>query len=108
MAQMHQQYLTHHLVLQMYLQEGAESVSTAVTGSKFVVAFKEHMFYAGMASAKQELILVCHLMKMILLQAVVQAVLKVDDTITGLKVFRDNLFIFCQNRIFKLIRFIIK
>ena len=28
--------------------------------------------------------------------------IKVDDTITGLKVFRDNLFIFCENRIFKL------
>ena len=27
---------------------------------------------------------------------------KVDDTIVGLKVFRDALFIFCQNRIFKL------
>ncbi|BCV04035.1 MAG: hypothetical protein CM15mV78_220 [uncultured marine virus] len=26
----------------------------------------------------------------------------VDDTITGIKVFRDNLFIFCENRIFKL------
>jgi hypothetical protein len=28
--------------------------------------------------------------------------IKVDDVITGLKVFRDNLFIFCENRIFKL------
>ena len=28
--------------------------------------------------------------------------IKVDDTIVGLKVFRDNLFIFCENRIFKL------
>ena len=31
-------------------------MSTAVTGAKFVVAFKEHMFYAGMSSAKQELV----------------------------------------------------
>jgi hypothetical protein len=28
--------------------------------------------------------------------------IKVDNTITGLKVFRDNLFIFCESRIFKL------
>ena len=28
--------------------------------------------------------------------------IKVDDVITGLKVFRDNLFIFCENRIFQL------
>ena len=41
-------------------------------------------------------------MKMILLQAVVQEAIKVDDEITGLKVFREDLFIFCQNRIFKL------
>ena len=33
---------------------GGGEVSTAVTGAKFVVAFKEHMFYAGMSSAKQE------------------------------------------------------
>ena len=35
---------------------GGGEVSTAVTGAKFVVAFKEHMFYAGMSSAKQELV----------------------------------------------------
>ena len=28
--------------------------------------------------------------------------IKVDDTIVGLKVFREDLFIFCENRIFKL------
>ena len=28
--------------------------------------------------------------------------IKVDDTIVGLKAFRDSLFIFCENRIFKL------
>jgi len=28
--------------------------------------------------------------------------IRVDDTITGIKVFRDSLFIFCENRIFKL------
>ena len=28
--------------------------------------------------------------------------IKVDDEITGLKVFREDLFIFCENRIFKL------
>ena len=33
---------------------GGGEVSTAVTGAKFVVSFKNHMFYAGMSSAKQE------------------------------------------------------
>ena len=28
--------------------------------------------------------------------------IKVDDTIVGLKTFRSDLFIFCENRIFKL------
>ena len=41
-------------------------------------------------------------MKIILLQASGAGSIKVDDEITGLKVFREDLFIFCQNRIFKL------
>ena len=81
---------------------GGGEVSTAVTGAKFVVAFKEHMFYAGMASAKQELIFSVPFDEDNFTTGSGAGSIKVDDEITGLKVFRDNLFIFCQNRIFKL------
>ena len=33
---------------------GSGEVSTAVTGAKFVAAFRDHMFYAGMSSSPQE------------------------------------------------------
>ena len=35
-------------------------------------------------------------MKMIFQVVVVQGIISVDDTITGIKVFRDNLFVFCE------------
>ena len=35
---------------------GGGEVSTAVTGAKFVAVFKDHMFYAGMANSKQEVV----------------------------------------------------
>jgi len=81
---------------------GSGEVSTAVTGAKFVVAFKEHMFYAGMSSAKQELIFSVPFDEDSFATASGAGSIKVDDTITGLKVFREDLFIFCENRIFKL------
>ena len=54
------------------------------------------MFYAGKSTTPQELYLVNHLMKMILLAGDGAGSIKVDDTIVGLKVFRDSLFIFCD------------
>ena len=73
-----------------------------VEGAKFVAAFKEHMFYAGMSGTKQELVFSVPFDEDNFSVAVGGGSIRVDDEITGLKVFRDNLFIFCQNRIFKL------
>ena len=79
---------------------GGGEVSTAVTGAKFVKAFKEHMFYAGMANSKQEIIFSVPFDEDNFATGSGAGSIKVDDTVTGLKVFRDNLFIFCENRIF--------
>ena len=73
---------------------------TAPTAPKFVSSFKNHMFYAGMSDAI----------------STVQfsgpfteddfdtggGTVKVDTTIVGLKVFRESLFIFGEDRIYKL------
>ena len=71
-----------------------------VAGSKFVTAFKSHMFYAGKSTTPQTLVFSQPFDEDAFGSGA--GSIKVDDTITGLKVFRDNLFIFCENRIFKL------
>ena len=81
---------------------GSGEVSTVVTGAKFVVSFKEHMFYAGMSNTKQELVFSVPFDEDNFATASGAGSIRVDDEITGLKVFREDLFIFCQNRIFKL------
>ena len=81
---------------------GGGEVSTAVTGAKFVVAFKDHMFYGGMSSNKQEVVFSVPFDEDNFATGSGAGSFKVDDTITGLKVFREDLFIFCEDRIFKL------
>jgi hypothetical protein len=75
---------------------------SSVAGSKFVTAFKNHMFYAGKSTTKQEVIFSVPFDEDAFNAGSGGGSIKVDDTIVGLKVFRDNLFIFCENRIFKL------
>ena len=82
------------------------SVSTisesSVNGAKFVASFREHMFYAGMSGTPQEMVFSAPFNEDDFNSGNGAGSIKVDDTITGLKVFRDSLFIFCQDRIFKL------
>jgi hypothetical protein len=75
---------------------------SAVSGSKFVAAFRNHMFYAGKSSTPQTLVFSEPFDEDAFDSGNGAGTIKVDDTIVGLKVFRDNLFIFCENRIFKL------
>jgi hypothetical protein len=75
---------------------------SSVSGSKFVAAFKSHMFYAGKSSTPQTLVFSVPFDEDDFTTSSGAGSIKVDDTITGLKVFRDNLFVFCENRIFKL------
>ena len=75
---------------------------SSVAGSKFVASFKDHMFYAGKSTTPQELVFSVPFDEDNFTSGDGAGSIKVDDTITGLKVFRDGLFIFCENRIFKL------
>ena len=81
---------------------GGGEVSTAVAGAKFVTVFKDHMFYAGMSSTPQEVVFSVPFDEANFATGSGAGSIKVDDTIVGLKVFRQDLFIFCENRIFKL------
>ena len=75
---------------------------SSVSGSKFVASFKNHMFYAGKSTTKQEVIFSQPFDEDAFSSGSGAGSLKVDDTVVGLKVFRDDLFIFCETRIFKL------
>ncbi len=75
---------------------------SSVSGAKHVVAFKNHMFYSGMSGTPQEVVFSEPFDEDGFNASDGAGSIKVDDTIVGLKVFRDNLFIFCENRIFKL------
>ena len=81
---------------------GSGEVSTAVTGAKFVAAFRDHMFYAGMSSTPQEIVFSVPFDEDNFATGSGAGSIIVDNTITGLKVFRNDLFIFCESRIFKL------
>jgi hypothetical protein len=76
--------------------------ASAVAGAKFVASFRDHMFYAGMSSTPQELVFSKPFDEDDFSSGAGSGTIAVDATITGIKVFRDNLFIFCENRIFKL------
>jgi len=75
---------------------------SSVSGAKFVTAFKDHMFYAGKSSTPQEVVFSQPFDEDAFSSGSGAGSVKVDDTVTGLKVFRDNLFIFCENRIFQM------
>jgi len=76
--------------------------ASSVAGSRFVAAYKSHMFYAGKSTTPAELIFSVPFDEDDFTSGSGAGSIKVDDDITGLKVFRDSLFIFCANRIFKL------
>ena len=75
---------------------------SSVEGSKFVTAFKSHMFYAGKSTTPQTLVFSQPFDEDAFSSGSGAGTIKVDDTIVGLTAFRGDLFIFCENRIFKL------
>ena len=75
---------------------------SSVEGSKFITAFKSHMFYAGKSTTPQTLVFSQPFDEDAFNTGSGAGTIKVDDTIVGLKAFRNDLFIFCENRIFKL------
>ena len=75
---------------------------SSVSGSTIVTVFKAHMFYAGKSTTPQTLVFSEPFDEDGFQSSDGAGTINVDDTIVGLKVFRDSLFIFCENRIFKL------
>ena len=76
--------------------------ASSVAGASIVTSFREHMFYAGMSSTPQEVVFSQPFDEDAFSSGSGAGSFKVDDTVVGLKVFRDSLFVFCENRIFKL------
>jgi hypothetical protein len=78
--------------------------TAAVVGSKFVASFANRLFYAGKGTTPEELVFSAGFDEDNFSSGASDPAgsIRVDDTITGIKVFRDSLFIFCENRIFKL------
>ncbi len=74
---------------------------TAPSNPKFVKAFQNHMFYAG-ATNSQEIIFSVPFEEDNFTSASGAGSFKVDSTVVGMKVFRNELIIFCQDRIYKL------
>ena len=70
---------------------------------KFVTGFKDALFFAGMSASDQELIFTAPFTDDDFSAANGAGSINVDSPITGLFPFRDSLFIFCEERIFKLV-----
>ena len=75
---------------------------SSVAGDTVVAAYRNHMFYAGKSTIPQEIIFSEPFNEDGFSSGGGAGSIKVDDTVVALKVFRDSLFIFCANRIFKL------
>jgi len=73
---------------------------TAPTAPKYVKSFANHMFYAGMSNATHSIIFSGPFTEDDFDTG--GGEIKVGDVVTGLKVFRDELFVFCQRKIYKI------
>ena len=74
---------------------------TAPTNPKFVKSFANHMFYGGMSNSTHSVIFSGPFTEDDFNTGAGE--IKVGDVVTGLKVFRNELFIFCQRRIYKVV-----
>ena len=80
----------------------ADVSDSSVAGSTVVAAYRNHMFYGGKSTTPQEVVFSEPFNEDGFNSGHGAGSIKVDDTVVALKVFRDSLFIFCENRIFKL------
>ena len=74
----------------------------APSDPKFVTGFKDALFFAGMSSNPQALVFTAPFTDDDFNVANGAGTIQVDSDITGLFPFRNQLFIFCQERIFRL------
>jgi hypothetical protein len=77
-------------------------LGTAPSDPSMVVAFKNHMFYAGMSTEPNTIIFSAIGDENDFTTANGAGSLNVDSTIIALKSFRGELIIFCEDRIYKL------
>jgi len=78
------------------------NVSGAPADPAFVEVFRSHVFYAGMSASPQELIFSEPFDEDGFTAADGAGSIKVDGVIKGIKVFRESLFVFCEDSIFKI------
>ena len=78
------------------------NATNAPSDPQFVTGFKDALFFAGMSSTPQELVFTAPFTDDDFTPANGAGSIKVDSDITGLFPFRDQLYIFCQERIFRL------
>ena len=78
------------------------SVSGAPADPAFVEVFRSHVFYAGMSASPQELIFSEPFDEDGFTSSDGAGSIKVDGVIKGIKVFRESLFVFCEDSIFKI------
>jgi len=77
--------------------------ATGSANFKFVEIFKNHIFFSGDGSNKQSVKFMAPFANNDFTSANGGGEIKVDSNVVGLKVFRDNLFILCEDAIFKLV-----
>ena len=75
---------------------------TAPTNPKFIKTFANHVFYGGMSNSTHSILFSVPFSEDNFTSGSGAGEIKVGDIVTGLKVFRDELFIFCQRKIYKL------
>ena len=75
----------------------------APTDPAFVVGHKDALFFAGMSSTPQAIVFTAPFTDSDFSTANGAGTINVDSPITGLFPFRDQLYIFCEERIFKLV-----
>ena len=78
------------------------NASGAPSDPKFVTGFKDALFFAGMSASPQEIIFTSPFTDDDFNTANGAGSIAVDSNITALFPFRDQLFIFCEERIFRL------
>lgn len=78
------------------------STTNAPADPKYVVSFKNHLFFAGMSSNPQEVVFTAPYSFDDFSAANGAGSIALDSKITALIVFREELFIFAEERIYKL------
>jgi len=85
----------------VYDNSSVNDISHAsVSGASLVAVFKNHVFFAGMSGTPQEMVFSSPFDEDDFSAANGAGSIRVDSTIKKLKVFRERLFVFCEDQIY--------